>query len=78
MIVTTGVVYQLAKIKNFGVSYLTPFAPGAWQQSGGEWVLQGAHALHQAPGSVSGAGGETEAEVKRIAIVLCAALAAGC
>ena len=24
MIVTTGVVYQLAKIKNFGVSYLTP------------------------------------------------------
>ena len=41
MIVTTGVVYQLAKIKNFGVSYLTPFAPGAWQQSGGEWVLRG-------------------------------------
>ena len=41
MIVTTGVVYQLAKIKNLGVSYLTPFAPGAWQQSGGEWVLRG-------------------------------------
>lgn len=57
MIVTTGVVYQLAKIKNFGVSYLTPFAPGAWQQSGGEWVLRGPMPSNKLQGSVSGAEG---------------------
>ena len=41
MIVATAMVHQLAKMQSFGVCYLSPFSPGAWQQKGGEWVLRG-------------------------------------
>lgn len=41
MIVTTAMVYQLAKMERFGVCYLTPFTPGAWRRQGGEWVIRG-------------------------------------
>lgn len=41
MIMATAMIHQLAKMKSFGVCYLTPFAPGSWQQRGGEWILRG-------------------------------------
>ncbi len=39
--VIIGMVFQLSKMKSFGVSYLTPFSPGSWQQKGSEWVMRG-------------------------------------
>lgn len=39
--VVTAMIYQLGKMKSFGISYLNPFSPGAWQLKGGEWTLRG-------------------------------------
>lgn len=39
--VGTALVFQLARMENCGVSYLTPVAERDWRYQGGEWVLRG-------------------------------------
>ena len=39
--VVAALIFQLAKMQNCGVSYLTPFMAKEWQHKGGGWVVRG-------------------------------------
>ena len=39
--VAAALIFQLAKMQNCGVSYLTPFVAKEWQHKGGGWVVRG-------------------------------------
>lgn len=39
--VVAALIFQLAKMQNCGVSYLTPFVAKEWQHKGGGWVVRG-------------------------------------
>lgn len=40
-VVVAALIFQLARMENCGVSYLTPFVSKEWQHKGGGWVIRG-------------------------------------